>query len=106
TPINMYQPPSSPFTDCPTDIILSTQETMGNAIWHMQVQSDNQRTRAFMDLFGKPALEQFGRDLGMEKIHIVDYPGCSSFANRWSLRDAMRLYEGIMNGSVFVQPSS
>ncbi len=106
TPIDMYKAPSSPLTDCPTDILLGTQETMGNAIWHMQVQSDNQRTRAFMDLFGMPALEQFGRDIGMEKISISAYPGCSSFANRWSLRDATRLYEGIMNGSIFVQPSS
>ncbi|OQX67509.1 MAG: hypothetical protein B6A08_14935 [Sorangiineae bacterium NIC37A_2] len=104
TPINMYDPGN---VDCPQNAtLLSTQESMGDAIWHMQVLSDNYRTRAFMDLFSKPVLEQFGRDLGMQKIHIVDYPGCPTFANRWSLRDALRLYEGIMDGSIFVQSSS
>lgn len=97
TPIDMYKPG---LTSCPSNTLTGAQESMGDALRAMLVQSDNQRTKAFIDLFSMPAIEQASRDMGLEKVRIVDYPGCSGFANRWSLRDGSRLYEGVMNGSL------
>lgn len=95
--IDVYQAPL--IFDCPTGTVTGV-EPMGNALREMLVNSDNQRTRAFMDRFGNTSIEQTARDLGLTSVQLSNYPGCRSFSNRWTLNDAMRLHEGLVNGTV------
>jgi len=83
---------------CPSGTVTGSEQ-MGTALSQMLVNSDNQRTRAFIDRFGFNAIQQTAQSIGMTSTSLVVYPGCN-ITNRWSLTDATRLYEGVMNGSL------
>lgn len=91
--INTYR---GSFFDCPQST-LSGRETMGNALREMLVRSDNHRTLAFMTRFGNGAIEATAQALGLSSVQLRNFPGCQPFSNRWTLTDALRLYEGISN---------
>jgi len=94
----VYAPPAS--GSCPTSTITGT-EPMGNAILAMLENSDNQRTRAMIDTYGMPAINQTAATIGLTGTHLNHYPGCGGPpANQLTLSDAGVIYEGIANGTL------
>src|SRR5207253_4089817 len=96
--VNVYAP--TPNSSCPSNTITGT-ETLGDAIFYMLENSDNQRTKAVINAFGFSAINQTAATVGMYSTHLNHYPGCGGpVANELTLDDAGVLYEGIADGSL------
>jgi hypothetical protein len=74
---------------------------MGDAIFYMLENSDNQRTRALIDTFGFAAINQTAANIGLTGTHLNHYPGCGGPpANQLTLKDAGITYQGIADGTL------
>jgi hypothetical protein len=96
--------PNPDGSSCPVNTTVTGQETLGAALTAMLENSDNVRTRVFIDLFGFNAINQTAQNLGMTSTHLNIYPGCG-ITNQMTLADVDKIYEGIADGTLLT-PSS
>lgn len=83
-----------------------TQEDLSEAMRKMMKNSDNQRTNAIQDRFGRTAINNTAHSVvGMSSASQLNHKfGCqgpaSNPANRLTLVDVGKLYEGVANGTL------
>src|ERR1700754_3730122 len=83
-----------------------TQEDLSESLQKMMKNSDNQRTNAIQDRFGRTAINNTAHNVvGMSSASQLNHKfGCqgpaSNPANRLTLVDVGKLYEGVANGSL------
>jgi hypothetical protein len=91
--------PNPSGSSCPVNTTVTGSESVGAALTAMLENSDNVRTRMFIDRFGFSALNQTAQGLGMTSTSLTIYPGCG-ITNQMTLSDAAKVYEGIADGSL------
>jgi hypothetical protein len=96
--------PNPDGSSCPVNTTITGSETIGAALTAMLENSDNVRTRMFIDMFGFAALNQTAQNLGMTSTHLSIYPGCG-ITNQMTLADVAKIYEGIADGTQLSPPS-
>ena len=103
TDINIWGDPCS---DNHEDESPETQEDLSESLRKMMKDSDNKRTNAIQDRFGRTAINNTAHQVvGMSSATQLNHKfGCqgpaSNPANRLTLVDVGKLYEGVANGSL------
>jgi hypothetical protein len=100
TPIRDYLDTGLPDENC---YLPSNNPTiyrpMGEILSDMMIPSSNTAWAATVNHFGKQEIQDYMTDV-LQMAHTeIRRVGCSSIYNRWTLRDAGKLYESVANGS-------
>jgi hypothetical protein len=91
---------------CPTNAKASWtyRTSLRTALRRMMQVSDNRETRGVVNHFGRTTINRFANRRGFgARTQIRQVFGCgfsNGLRNDWSLSDAGRLYEGVLNGSL------
>jgi hypothetical protein len=75
-------------------------ESLRSALTQMLQNSDNARTKVLAELAGLRTLTPYARSIGLVKTEFKNYIDCEGPHNVFTLADAGRLYEGIVNGTL------
>ncbi|MBC7771326.1 MAG: serine hydrolase [Pyrinomonadaceae bacterium] len=81
----------------------SGNELLSAAIREMMEQSDNNRTKAIHDRYGRGVLNAYAQAIGAASTQVNHDIGCGLPANHFTLRDSNTIYEKIADGSLFNQ---
>ncbi len=76
--------------------------TLQDALTRMMMNSDNRTTRTFQVRYGYPTLNAFVDGLGMANTELRQILGCgfqNGLRNDFTLVDAGKLYESVVNGT-------
>jgi hypothetical protein len=101
--VNTYAP-NPDGSSCPVNTTVTGTETIGSALTAMLENSDNVRTRMFIDMFGFAAINATAQSLGMTSTNLTIYPGCG-ITNQMTLSDVAKIYEGIADGNLLTSAS-
>lgn len=85
---------------CPDDYATTTTTNLKNADILMMQNSDNRMTRAILEKYTKASMLTYATSLGMTSTAINHNIGCGSPANKTTLSDLGKVYEGFQNGTV------
>ena len=83
---------------CPVSNPATT--TLKNAMTLMMQNSDNAMTKAVADYFGRANIQAYANSIGLTSTQINHDIGCGTPANRTSLADLTKIYEGVQNGTL------
>ena len=72
-----------------------TTESLETALNQMMWDSDNTRTKAVLELVGRPDVNAMATDLGLTRTRINSMDCTPRPANRWTLREAGQVYESV-----------
>ncbi len=81
---------------------LRVPTTLQDALTRMMMNSDNRTTRTFQVRYGYPTLNAFVTGLGMANTELRQILGCgfqNGLRNDFTLVDAGKLYESVVNGT-------
>ena len=97
---------------CPTNsnATATYQSTLRVALQRMMQNSDNRETGAVVDHFGRTTINTYADQHGIgAHTQIRQVFGCgfkNNLRNDWTLTDAGKLYEGVLNGSLIQQSAN
>lgn len=100
TPIRTYLSSGLPDENCylPSNNPVVFQP-LGEMLSDMMVPSSNTAWAATVNHFGKQEIQDYVTDV-LQMAHTeIRRVGCTNVYNRWTLRDAGKLYESVANGS-------
>jgi hypothetical protein len=110
--ITYHSDPANPSNKdiCPSDSFatLIRKTTLRDADSRMMGVSDNRMTRGIIDYFGRANINAYAASLGFSNTKIRQIFGCgfdNNLRNDWTLVDAGKLYEGVLNGSFLSDPT-
>jgi hypothetical protein len=95
----------------PTTCAAAPTETLRTALQKMMQVSDNDRTRAVVDLVGRTNINNMATNLGFGKLKWKRAMECEvpdqneNIRNEMTLVDGAKLYEGVLRGQLIEKPA-
>lgn len=99
TPIQEYVETGQPGENCYLPYNPPSFLPLGDMLSDMMVPSSNPAWAATVNHFGKEEIQDYVTNVLQMAQTEIRRVGCSDLYNRWTLRDAGKLYESVANGS-------